>query len=230
MCFKEQFKLTQQLSMGQRRLMSSTENTIKTDADKVSYGIGLQLAQQVKGQSFPDFSLDALIIGLSDVFDNKPLRFPEDEMQAAFSAINQQVQAAAANAAEGNKASGKAFLEENAKKEGVITTESGLQYEIITEGTGPKPSQSDMVVTHYHGSLTDGTVFDSSVDRGEPAQFPVNGVIQGWIEALQLMSVGSKWRLTIPSDLAYGDQGSAPVIEPGATLIFDIELLEIKGQ
>ncbi len=208
----------------------SSDNIIKTDADKVSYGIGLQLAQQVKGQSFPGFNLDALVIGLQDIFNEKPLRFPEDEMQAAFTAINQQVQAAAASAAADNKAAGQAYLDENAKKDGVITTESGLQYEIITEGTGPKPSQSDMVVTHYHGSLTDGTVFDSSVDRGEPAQFPVNGVIQGWIEALQLMPLGSKWRLTIPSDLAYGDQGSAPVIGPGATLIFDIELLEIKDQ
>ena len=210
--------------------MSSTENTIKTDADKVSYGIGLQLAQQVKSQSFDGFNLDSLVIGLQDVFNNEPMRFPEDEMQAAFSAINQKVQAEAANAAEGNKVAGTAYLEENAKKEGVITTESGLQYEVITEGTGPKPSQSDMVVTHYHGSLIDGTVFDSSVNRGEPAQFPVNGVIQGWIEALQLMPVGSKWRLSIPSDLAYGDQGSAPVIGPGATLIFEIELIEIKGQ
>ncbi len=209
--------------------MSNTEYTIKTDADKVSYGIGLQLAQQVKSQSFPDFSLDALIIGLSDVFENKPMRFSEDEMQSAFSAINQQVQEAAASAAGDNKAAGAIYLAENAKKEGVITTESGLQYEIITEGTGPKPSQNDTVVTHYHGSLIDGSVFDSSVDRGEPAQFPVNGVIQGWIEALQLMPVGSKWRLSIPSDLAYGDQGSAPVIGPGATLIFEIELLEIKG-
>ena len=210
--------------------MSNTEYSIKTDADKVSYGIGLQLGQQVKGQSFPEFSLDALMIGLSDIFNEKPLRFPEDEMQAAFSAINQQVQAETENAAESNKAAGQAFLEDNAKKDGVITTESGLQYEIITEGTGPKPAQSDMVVTHYHGTLIDGSVFDSSVSRGEPAQFPVNGVIQGWIEALQLMPVGSKWRLTIPSDLAYGDQGSAPVIGPGATLIFEIDLLEIKGQ
>jgi len=209
--------------------MSNTENTIKSNADKVSYGIGLQLGQQVKSQSFPDFSLEALFIGLSDVFNNEPLRFPENEMQTAFSAINQQVQAEAAAAAEDNKAAGNAFLEENAKKDGVIRTESGLQYEIINEGSGPKPSQSDTVITHYHGSLTDGTVFDSSVERGEPAQFPVNGVIQGWIEALQLMPVGSKWRLTIPSDLAYGDQGSPPVIGPGATLIFDIELLEIKG-
>ncbi len=209
--------------------MSNTEYSIETDADKVSYGIGLQLGQQVKGQSFPGFSLDALVIGLSDIFNEKPLRFPEDEMQSAFSAINQLVQAAAAKAAESNKESGLIFLTENAAKEGVITTESGLQYEIITEGNGPKPSQSDMVVTHYHGTLTDGTVFDSSVARNEPAQFPVNGVIQGWIEALQMMPVGSKWRLTIPSHLAYGDQGSPPVIGPGATLIFEIELLEIKG-
>ena len=209
--------------------MSNTEYSIETDADKVSYGIGLQLGQQVKGQSFPDFSLDALVIGLSDIFNEKPLRFPEDEMQSAFSAINQRVQAEAAKAAESNKESGQIFLTENAAKEGVITTESGLQYEIITEGNGPKPGQSDMVVTHYHGTLTDGTVFDSSVARNEPAQFPVNGVIQGWIEALQMMPVGSKWRLTIPSHLAYGDQGSPPVIGPGATLIFEIELLEIKG-
>ncbi|MCU7835913.1 MAG: FKBP-type peptidyl-prolyl cis-trans isomerase [gamma proteobacterium symbiont of Taylorina sp.] len=210
--------------------MSNTEYSIETDADKVSYGIGLQLGQQVKGQSFPDFSLEALIVGISDIFNEKPLRFPEDEMQTAFSAINQQVQAAASEAAAVNKESGQLFLDENAKKEGVITTESGLQYEVITEGSGSKPAQTDMVVTHYHGTLTDGSVFDSSVDREEPAQFPVNGVIQGWIEALQLMSVGSKWRLTIPSHLAYGDQGSAPMIGPGATLIFEIELLEIKGQ
>jgi len=210
--------------------MSNIESSIKTDADKVSYGIGLQLGQQVKGQSFPGFNLDALVVGLSDIFTDEPMRFPEEEMQSAFSAINQQVQAAAAKAAESNKAFGLAFLEENAKKDGVITTESGLQYEIITEGSGAKPGQSDMVVTHYHGTLTDGSVFDSSVERGEPAQFPVNGVIQGWIEALQLMPVGSKWRLTIPSDLAYGDQGSGPAIGPGATLVFEIELLEIKGQ
>ncbi len=208
--------------------MSNEEYTIKTDADKVSYGIGLQLGQQVKGQSFPGFSLDALIIGLSDIFNNKPMRFEESEMQAAFSAINQQIQEQSSKAAESNKTAGKIFLEENAKKDSVVTTESGLQYEIITEGSGEKPGPDDTVVTHYHGSLIDGTVFDSSVDRGEPATFPVNGVIKGWIEALQMMPVGSKWRLSIPSELAYGDQGSAPVIAPGATLVFDIELLDIK--
>ena len=205
-----------------------SEYNIESDADKVSYGIGLQLGQQVKGQSFEGFSLDALIIGISDVFNNKPLRFAEDDMQYAFSAINQQVQAKAAEAAKAHKEIGEAFLAVNGKKEGVKTTTSGLQYEVISEGTGPKPSINDTVVTHYHGTLIDGTVFDSSVERGEPAQFPVNGVIQGWIEALQMMQVGSKWRLFVPSDLAYGDQGSGPAIDPGTTLIFEVELIEIK--
>ena len=205
-----------------------SEYNIESDADKVSYGIGLQLGQQVKGQSFEGFSLDALIIGISDVFNNKPLRFAEDDMQSAFSAINQQVQAKAAEAAKAHKEIGEAFLAVNGKKEGVKTTTSGLQYEVISEGTGPKPSINDTVVTHYHGTLIDGTVFDSSVERGEPAQFPVNGVIQGWIEALQMMQVGSKWRLFVPSDLAYGDQGSGPAIGPGTTLIFEVELIEIK--
>ncbi len=205
-----------------------SEYNIESDADKVSYGIGLQLGQQVKGQSFEGFSLDALIIGISDVFKNTPLRFPEDEMQAAFSAINQQVQAKATEAARAHKEIGEAFLTVNEKKAGVVATASGLQYEVLTEGSGSKPSIDDTVVTHYHGTLIDGTVFDSSVERGEPAQFPVNGVIKGWTEALQMMNVGSKWRLFIPSDLAYGDQGSGPVIGPGTTLIFEVELIEIK--
>lgn len=205
-----------------------SEYSIESEADKVSYGIGLQMGQQVKGQSFEDFSLDALIIGIRDVFSDAPLRFAEDEMQAAFSTINQKVQSKASEAAKAHKEIGAAFLAVNGKKEGMVTTASGLQYEVLTEGTGSKPSLNDTVTTHYHGSLIDGTVFDSSVERGEPAQFPVNGVIQGWIEALQMMQVGSKWRLFIPSDLAYGDQGSGPVIGPGTTLIFEIELLEIN--
>ena len=201
---------------------------MNTDADKVSYGMGFQLGHQVSQQLFEGFNIDALITGIRDVFDDKPIRFDDEVMHAAFAAINSQAQAEAASAAEGNKVIGKAFLDENAKKDGITTTDSGLQYEIVIEGSGTIPGESDTVVTHYHGSLVDGTVFDSSVERGEPAEFPVNGVIQGWVEALQLMPTGSKWRLFIPSDLAYGDQGSPPVIQPGATLIFDIELLEIK--
>ena len=123
----------------------------------------------------------------------------------------------------------KTYLAENAKKEGVTTTESGLQYEVINSGKGAKPAPSDQVTVHYHGTLLDGTVFDSSVDRGEPASFGVTQVIKGWTEALQLMSIGDKWKLTIPSDLAYGDQGAGGMIGPGATLVFEVELLGIKN-
>jgi len=128
-----------------------------------------------------------------------------------------------------NLAKCKSFLDENGKKKGIITTASGLQYEVVKEGTGPKPTINDTVKTNYHGTLIDGTVFDSSVDRGEPVEFPVGAVIKGWTEALQLMSVGSKYRLYVPSDLAYGDRGQGP-ITPNSALIFDLELLEIKGK
>ena len=123
---------------------------------------------------------------------------------------------------------GKTYLAENAKKEGVTTTESGLQYEVINSGKGAKPAPSDQVTVHYHGTLLDGTVFDSSVDRGEPASFPVGGVIKGWTEALQLMSVGSKWKLYVPYDLAYGERGAGAQIGPYSTLIFEVELISIN--
>ena len=128
---------------------------------------------------------------------------------------------------ETNHKAGEAFLAENKTKPGVVTTASGLQYMVIKEGTGPKPQPSDKVKCHYHGTLIDGTVFDSSIDRGEPIEFPVTGVIQGWVEALQLMPVGSKWKLFIPPSLAYGDNAAGPKITPGSTLIFDVELLDI---
>jgi FKBP-type peptidyl-prolyl cis-trans isomerase FklB len=125
-------------------------------------------------------------------------------------------------------ASSESFMQENAARAEVTTTESGLQYEVLVEGTGPKPSATDTVVTHYHGTLTDGTVFDSSVERGSPATFPVNRVIAGWTEALQMMGTGSKWRLVIPSELAYGERGAGGAIPPDATLVFEVELLEIQ--
>jgi len=125
-------------------------------------------------------------------------------------------------------ASGEAFMAENAARAEVTTTDSGLQYEVLTEGTGPKPEATDTVVTHYHGTLTDGTVFDSSVERGSPASFPVNRVIPGWTEALQMMGVGSKWRLVVPPELAYGERGAGGAIPPNATLVFEVELLEIQ--
>jgi len=209
--------------------MTDNDYNIETEADKVSYGLGLQLGNQIMQQSFPGFSLDALLVGVKDIHANQPCRFSDEEMQQAFATINQMVKAQADAAGTENQQAGDAFLAENTQKEGVITTASGLQYEILVAGDGPKPAESDTVVTHYHGMLVDGTVFDSSVDRGEPAQFPVNGVIQGWIEALQMMPVGSKWRLTVPPQLAYGEHGSGPVIGPQSTLIFEVELLAIAG-
>jgi FKBP-type peptidyl-prolyl cis-trans isomerase FklB len=125
-------------------------------------------------------------------------------------------------------ASSESFMQENAARAEVTTTDSGLQYEVLVEGTGPKPAATDTVVTHYHGTLTDGTVFDSSVERGSPATFPVNRVIAGWTEALQMMGTGSKWRLVIPSELAYGERGAGGAIPPNATLVFEVELLEIQ--
>ena len=148
-------------------------------------------------------------------------------MRAAFAAINEQMQAKQAEEAKAMSVEGDRFLTDNAAREGVITTDSGLQYEVLASGEGEIPTAASTVRTHYHGTLIDGTVFDSSYDRGEPTEFPVGGVIAGWTEALQMMTVGSKWRLTVPYELAYGEQGAGGVIGPFATLIFDIELLDI---
>jgi FKBP-type peptidyl-prolyl cis-trans isomerase FklB len=144
-------------------------------------------------------------------------------------ALNEAQNAELAKVADAQLAAGGAFLKENGARDGVVTTASGLQYEIITVGDGPMPAATDTVITHYHGTLIDGTVFDSSVERGTPASFPVNGVIAGWVEALQLMPVGSKWRLFVPPGLAYGDRGAGGAIGPNETLIFEVELLEIKS-
>jgi len=205
----------------------SDKDIIKTEADKVSYGLGLQLGHQIVEQSFNGFNLDALLIGVRDIYNNKPCQFSDDEMQQAFTSINKMVQAEKGEAGGKNQSEGQSFLAENAKKEGILTTASGMQYEIMNEGNGEIPKETDTVSTHYHGSLIDGTVFDSSVDRGVPAEFPVNGVIKGWTEALQMMNVGSKWRLFIPPELAYGEQGAGPDIGPNSTLVFEVELLAI---
>jgi FKBP-type peptidyl-prolyl cis-trans isomerase FklB len=148
-------------------------------------------------------------------------------MQVAFSEISQRLQKAQEEAAEAASAEGNAFLAENAKREGVVTTESGLQYEIINEGSGEKPSYDSNVRTHYHGTFIDGKVFDSSVTRGQPAEFPVSGVIAGWTEALQLMPVGAKYKLYVPHHLAYGERGAGAAIPPYSTLVFEVELLDI---
>ena len=204
---------------------------LKTDKDKVSYSIGLDIGTNFKRQSV-DLDQKALAAGIADgLSGGKPL-LTEDEVRKVLAQFQQQMaakaQQLAQQLAEKNQKEGEVFLAENKKKKGVITLPSGLQYQVITAGTGKIPKATDTVTTHYRGTLIDGTEFDSSYKRGEPASFPVNGVIKGWTEALQLMKVGSKWQLFIPSNLAYGPQGAGQVIGPNATLIFEIELLAIK--
>jgi FKBP-type peptidyl-prolyl cis-trans isomerase FklB len=198
----------------------------KTDLEKVSYCFGVNIAQNMKQQGMHELETEALAKGLVDFLGEKSLAVPAEEINGILQDYFQKLQEKqfAKNIEEG-----KAFLAENAKKEEVTVLESGLQYEVIKEGNGDKPKASDKVTTHYHGTLINGKVFDSSVQRGEPATFPVNGVIAGWVEALQLMPVGSKWKLYVPSELAYGaNPHPGGPIEPHATLIFDIELISIN--
>ncbi|SHN14143.1 FKBP-type peptidyl-prolyl cis-trans isomerase FklB [Pseudomonas asturiensis] len=203
-----------------------SEVNLSTDETRVSYGIGRQLGDQLRKNPPPGVNLEAILTGLTDAFNAQPSRVDEEAMSASFKAIRQIMLAEEAVKAEKAAAAGVAYLAENAKREGVTTLASGLQFEVLTAGTGPKPTREDQVRTHYHGTLIDGTVFDSSYNRGEPAEFPVGGVIAGWTEALQLMNTGSKWRLYVPSELAYGAQGVGD-IAPNSVLVFDVELLDV---
>jgi FKBP-type peptidyl-prolyl cis-trans isomerase FklB len=196
---------------------------------KASYGIGMNMGTQLLGQSFEGIEIEAVAQGLKDAFLKVESAVSREDIQASFDHVTKLMQEQQAEKSKSVIEAGENFLKENAAKDGVTVTESGLQYEIVTKGEGDIPSLTAKVKTHYHGTLTDGTVFDSSYDRGEPAEFPVNGVIAGWTEALQLMPVGSKWKLTIPYALAYGEQGAGGAIGPCETLVFDIELLEIVG-
>ncbi len=196
---------------------------LKNSLDSFSYAVGLSLANFYKEQGVQNINNALVMRALNDVKTGKQV-LTEEQIN---SCIMDYMQIAKKEKATPNKKAGEAFLAENAKKPGVVTTASGLQYTVITEGTGAKPTASDKVKVHYHGTLLDGTIFDSSVQRGEPIELPVGNVIAGWIEALQLMPVGSKWKLFIPSDLAYGDSQAGPTIGPGSTLIFEVELLEI---
>ena len=203
-----------------------SELDLSTDQARVSYGIGRQLGDQLRDNQPPGASLEAIVAGLRDAFHGQPSQVDPEALNASFRVIREIMQAEAAAKAEKAAAAGRDYLVENAKREGVTVLESGLQYEVLVAGEGAKPSREDHVRTHYHGTLIDGTVFDSSYDRGQPAEFPVGGVIAGWVEALQLMNTGSKWRLHVPSELAYGGQavGSIP---PHSVLVFDVELLDI---
>lgn len=198
-----------------------------TNALRASYGVGRQMGDQLAANPFDGVDAKAVAAGLIDSLEQKESAVNEDDINAAFQEISAAMQAKQAEQSKELSAEGEKFLAENRKKEGVTTTESGLQYEIITEGKGEKPSKSSTVKTHYHGTLIDGTVFDSSVQRSTPAEFPVGGVIAGWTEALQMMPVGSKWRLFVPYQLAYGEQGAGGSIKPYTTLIFEVELLDI---
>lgn len=193
---------------------------------KGGYGIGLQIAQQLAGSGM-EVEAEAVARGIFDVLNNNPPAIDINEVTKALQELGQRAEAAQAEAFKALEAENQAFLEENKKAAGVVVTDSGLQYEILTEGNGAKPTAESTVRVHYTGSLIDGTVFDSSVKRGTPAEFPVGGVIKGWTEALQLMPVGSKWRLTIPHNLAYGERGAGASIPPFATLVFEVELLDI---
>ena len=205
-------------------LTINAQNTTKME--KVSYSLGVNVAKSVQAQGLESIDAPAIAKAFKDVFEGNDLDISEEEanlvLQDYFTKLNNKAQ-------EANIGTGMKFLEENAKKEGVVTTASGLQYTVITKGDGEQPKETDNVTVHYHGTLLDGTVFDSSVERGQPASFPVNGVIPGWVEALQLMNVGSKYKLFIPSNLAYGERGAGGAIGPNATLIFEVELISIGG-
>src|ERR1022692_2199489 len=207
--------------------------TLKTQKDKVSYAIGMNIGQGMKKDSL-DVDPDILARGVKDAMTGAKPLMAEEEARAAMNQLRTEMtekkKAEAQHAGPANKQAGQQFLAANKTKEGVVTLPSGLQYKIIKQGDGPKPTASDTVVTNYRGTLIDGTEFDSSYKSGQPVTFPVGQVIKGWTEALQLMPVGSKWQLFIPSDLAYGERSPGGEIGPNSTLIFDIELLSIQGK
>lgn len=207
------------------------ELTLDTPKSRISYTIGVNIGQDFKTQKM-DVDADLLLLGLKDSLTGKELRLTDEEMVAEIQTFQEEMQAKMAAEMEGlvakNLTEGKAFLDENAKKEGVVVTESGLQYKILEPGEGDSPEAADVATVHYRGTLIDGTQFDSSYDRGQPATFPVGGVIAGWTEALQMMKPGAKWQLVIPSELAYGERGAGQDIGPNATLLFEVELISVE--
>jgi len=199
-----------------------------TIEQRVSYGVGRQLGDQLRNNPFKEFDITAVQAGIADALADAASQVSDEDLNDAFSVISKKLQELEQAAAKEASAEGEKFLADNAKRDEVTVTESGLQYEVITTGEGSIPTADSTVSVHYHGTFANGDVFDSSVERGQPAEFPVGGVIAGWTEALQLMTEGSKWKLTVPYDLAYGERGSQGAIPPYATLVFDVELLSIK--
>lgn len=211
--------------------MSQQKAKLKTKQDSVSYAIGVDIGKNMKRQEL-DLDLNVMLAGMKDAMSTGKAQLTDEQMMTVMQNFQQEMmakmQAKKAKEGDENLAQGKKFCEENAKKEGVKTTASGLQYKVISSGNGGKqPTDTSVVKVHYRGTLLNGTEFDSSYKRGQPAEFPVNGVIKGWIEAIKMMKTGDKWMVVIPPDIAYGAQGAPPSIPPNATLQFEIELLDI---
>jgi len=204
------------------------EVELVTDEQKVSYGFGLQFGDQLRKNSFDGLELDAVIAGIRHWYNDQQAVMSDADLNPSYQVIQQKQQAKAAELGAKRSQLAEQFMIANAERDEVTTTDSGLQYEVLEAGSGPSPSGQSTVVTHYHGTLVDGTVFDSSIERGQPAEFGVNQVIPGWTEALQLMSVGDKWRIACPPHLAYGEQGAGDSIPPNTALVFEIHLIDIK--
>jgi FKBP-type peptidyl-prolyl cis-trans isomerase FklB len=204
------------------------EVELVTDEQKVSYGFGLQFGDQLRKNSFDGLELDAVMAGIQHWYNDQQAVMSDADLNPSYQVIQQKQQAKAAELGAKRSQLAEQFMIANAEREEVTTTDSGLQYEVLEAGSGPSPSGQSTVVTHYHGTLVDGTVFDSSIERGQPAEFGVNQVIPGWTEALQLMSVGDKWRIACPPHLAYGEQGAGDSIPPNTALVFEIHLIDIK--
>ncbi len=204
------------------------DSKYKTQKERLSYAVGVQMGNSLRQQGIT--GLDAKIVGqaIADVLTSSALKVNQEDMQTAIKAYQQEIMAKRQVVANAKKSAGDKFRAENKKREGVKELSNGIQYSVLKAGKGDKPKKTDTVTVHYHGTLTDGSVFDSSVKRGTPATFPLNGVIKGWQEILPLMPVGAKWKVVIPPELAYGERGSGGKIGPNETLIFEIELIEIK--
>jgi FKBP-type peptidyl-prolyl cis-trans isomerase len=217
--------------MATQSLDAQQAKSLSTKKQKISYGIGREMGRNIRQQE-ADVDLDALLKGMKDGVSNAKPAIAEEEIQALLEAYSREMMekqtSKAKEQGDKNKKAGEAFLASNKKKDGVTTLANGIQYRILKAGNGPKPTKDKTVVCHYRGTLTDGTEFDSSIKRNEPATFPVVNVIQGWQEILPMMPVGSKWEVVIPSNLGYGERGTGGAIGPNATLIFEIELLSIQ--
>ena len=211
--------------------LAHAQGGFKTDKEKESYAVGMGMGKNLSRQGV-EVDPELLLKGLTDVLNKRKTRLSDEEFRTTMRNLNKRLRAKQSvqrsHSGAKNKKEGAAFLARNRKKSGVVTLPSGLQYQVLRKGKGAKPGPSSRVVTNYRGTLIDGTEFDSSYKRGKPATFPVKGVIAGWTEALQLMPTGSKWKLYVPANLAYGERGAGRMIGPNATLIFEIELLEIK--